>query len=300
MGLQELSRELSALVEAAAASVVRVEGEGRRRTPSSGVVWSEDGVVVATHHAVDTDEGIPVGLADGRVAEAGVVGRDPGSDLVVLRIATSGLSPARWSATDTARTGQLVVGLSRPGRAVRAHLGILSATVEGWRAPSGSRLERYLESSIGLQPGFSGGLVLGADGAAIGVNTAGLLRGASLAVPAETVRRVVEALLAGRGVRRGFLGIGTQPIALTPDLRARLGQPQALLVLSVQPDTPAARAGLLLGDVLLKAGGEPLSHPAALLPHLDEEQVGRSLPLEVLRAGEVLSVTVVVGERGAS
>ena len=298
MGLQELSQELSALVEATSASVVRVEG--RRRTPSSGAVWSEDGVVVATHHAVDGDEGVPVGLADGRVAEAAVVGRDPGSDLVVLRTGVSGLAPARWTATDTARTGQLIVGLSRPGRAVRAQLGILSATVGGWRAPSGSRFERYLESSIGLQPGFSGGVLLGPGGAALGLNAAGLLRGTSLAVPAETVRRVVEALLAGRGPRRGFLGVGTQPIALTPDLRARLGQPQALLVLSVQPDTPAARAGLLLGDVLLKAGGDSLSHPAALLPHLDEEQVGRSLALEVLRAGEVLSVTVVVGERGAS
>ncbi|HXY39239.1 MAG TPA: trypsin-like peptidase domain-containing protein, partial [Vicinamibacteria bacterium] len=242
----------------------------------------------------------PIGLQGGRVVEAGVVGRDPGSDLVVLRASTSGLAAVRWGGSDTARTGQLVVGLSRPGRAVRAQLGILSATVEGWRAPSGARLERYIESSIGLQPGFSGGLLLGPDGTAIGLNTAGLLRGTSLAVPAETVRRVVEALLAGRGVRRGFLGIGTQPIALTPDLRARLGQVSALLVLSVQPDTPAARAGLLLGDVLLKAGGEPLSHPAALLPHLDEEQVGRPLPLEVLRAGEARSLTVVVGERGAS
>jgi S1-C subfamily serine protease len=292
--IESLSGELLALVETSGPGVVRVEG--RPRGASSGVVWSADGVVVASHHAVDAEEGIPVGLADGRTLPARVVGRDPGRDLVVLRAEAGGLAEARWAEAPP-RTGQLVVGLSRPGRAVRAQLGVVSAAAGPWRAPSGGRLETYLESDLALHPGFSGGLLVGADGKALGVNTAGLLRGTSLAVPAETVRRVVESVLAGGRVRRGYLGIGTQAVALTADLRARLGQASALIVLSVQPESPAAAAGLLLGDVLLKAGDETLTHPGALLPALDEERVGQQAAFEVLRAGRTLSLAVVVGER---
>ena len=297
MAIETLSGELAAVVEAGAPAVVRVEG--RPRGASSGVCWSADGLVVASHHAVDAEEEVPVGLADGRTVAAKVVGRDPGRDLVVLRVEAQGLVPPRWAEAGAARVGHLVLGLSRPGRAARAQLGILGAVAGPWRSPAGGRLERYLESDLALHPGFSGGLLLGADGAALGVNTAGLLRGTSLAVPAETVRRVVESVLARGRVRRGYLGIGTQSVALTPDLRGRLGQPAALIVLSVQPESPAARAGLLLGDVLLKAGGETLTHPGALLPALDEERVGEEVALEVLRAGQTLSVPVVVGERAA-
>ncbi len=297
MGLQELSKELAAAIEASKASVVRVEG--RRRTPSSGTVWAADGLIVASHHAVDVEADVPVGLADGRTVSAAIVGRDPGSDLALLRVAETGLVPARWSETGDVRLGNFVVGLSRPGRLLRAQLGIVSAVSEGWRAPSGRRLERYIESDLALHPGFSGGLLLGAEGRALGVTTAGLLRGVSLVVPTEAVRRVVEALLSTGRMRRGYLGIGTQPIALTSDLRGRVEQQSALIVLSVQPDSPAAKAGLLLGDVLLKAAGEPLTHPAALLPLLDEERVGRELDLELLRAGQPTSLTIVVGERSA-
>lgn len=293
--LEILSNELATVVESAASAVVRVEG--RRRTPSSGVVWSADGVIVASHHAVDVEEEVPVGLPDGRIVPARVVGRDPGTDLAVLRLAATGLSTPRWGSPATARPGTLILGLSRPGRSVRARLGIVSVVSGEWRTPAGGRLGQYLETDLTPHPGFSGGLLVGADGTALGVNTAGLMRGASLAVPAEAVRRVVEALLAHGRMRRGYLGIGTQTVALTPDLQSNLGQPAALIVLSVQPDSPAAKAGLLVGDLLLKAGEERLTHHATLLPALDEEGVGRELTLSVLRAGELRTVTIVVGER---
>jgi S1-C subfamily serine protease len=292
--LAELSNELAGVVERAEPSVVRVEG--RRRTPSSGVVWSADGVIVAAHHSVDFDENVPVGLSDGRSVAARVVGRDPGSDLAVLHVEATGLSPARWSPAPP-RVGELVVSLSRPGRSARARLGVVSAAGGEWRTSAGQRLESYLETDVALHPGFSGGLLAGATGEALGVNTAGLLRGSSLAVPPAAARRIVEALLARGHVRRGWLGIGTQPVPLPADLRARLDQPTGLIVLSVQPDGPAARAGLVLGDVLLRAGGEKLTSPAALLPSLDEERVGRPLALTVLRAGEERALTATVGER---
>jgi S1-C subfamily serine protease len=293
-----LSADLAAVVEAASPSVVRVEG--RRRTASSAVVWSADGVLVASHHAVDFDENVPVGLSDGRTVAARVVGRDPGSDLAVLRVEASGLAPARWPAAASPRVGEIVVSLSRPGRSARARLGIVNAVGGEWRTPAGGRLESYLETDVALHPGFSGGLLAGASGEALGVSTAGLLRGGSLAVPGPAVRRVVESLLARGRMRRGWLGIGTQPVALPAELRSRLGQPAGLIVLSVQPDSPAASAGLLLGDVLLRAGEERLTSPAALLPCLDEDRVGQALALSVLRAGEERSLVATVGEREPS
>jgi len=292
--LASLSTELADVVEATAPSVVRVEG--RRRSTSSGVVWSADGVVVAAHHAVDFDEDVPVGLADGRSIKARVVGRDPGSDFAVLRLEASGLAPARWAST-TPRVGEIVVSLSRPGRSARARLGVLSAAGGEWRTPAGGRLESYLETDVALHPGFSGGLLAGVSGEALGVNTAGLLRGGSLAVPPAAVRRIVEALLARGHVRRGWLGIGTQPVPLPAELRGRLDQATGLIVLSVQPDGPAARAGLLLGDVLLRAGEEKLTSPAALLPCLDEDRIGQPLSLAVLRAGEERTLAATIGER---
>jgi S1-C subfamily serine protease len=296
--LETLSGELAAIVESAGASVVRVEG--RRRTASSGVAWSADGLVVASHHAADAEDEVPVGLADGRTVAAKVVGRDPGSDLALLRAEATGLVPPRWAEARTPKAGELVLGLSRPGRTARARLGIVSAAAGEWRTPGGARFESYLESDMPLHPGLSGGLLLAADGAALGVNTAGLLRGSALAVPARVVRRVVETLAAHGRIRRGYLGIGTQTVALPSELRASLGQGAGLIVLSVAPGSPAARAGLLLGDVLLDAGGEALTHPGALVPVLDAERVGQALGLRVLRAGETRSLSVVVGEREAA
>jgi S1-C subfamily serine protease len=293
--LVELSDLLEAAVERAAPGVVRVEG--RRRSASSGVAWSADGVIVASHHAVDAEEGVPVGLPDGRTVPARVVGRDPGTDLVVLRAEAAGLVVPRWDEGRAPRAGHLVVGVSRPGRSARARLGIVSAVAGEWRTPAGGRLESYLETDIDPHPGFSGGLLLGSDGRGLGVTTAGLLRGAGMAVAASSLRRVVEALLAHGRMRRGYLGLGTQTIAMVPP---QAGQTVALIVLSVQPGSPAAKAGLMVGDVLLRAGEERLTHPGALMPALDEDRVGHELRLRILRAGEERDITIVVGEKEAA
>jgi S1-C subfamily serine protease len=291
-----LSKELEAVVDATAGSLVRVDGRGRRA--SSGTVWSSDGLVVATHHAVDADEAVQVGLPDGPTVAARVVGRDPGSDLVLLQSEADGLAAPRWATTADVRPGQLVLGLSRPGHVPRARLGIVSAVGGEWRTPGGARLERYLESDLAVHVGFSGGPLVGAEGSVLGVNTAGILRGTSLSVPGEGVRRIVEELREHGRVRRGYLGIGTQVVSLGKDERARVGQETALLVLSVQPGSPAQKAGLLLGDALLRSGEDRLTRPGDLLPLLDTKGIGHSLPLEILRAGEVRTVSAEVGERG--
>jgi len=291
----DLSGRLAAVVEKAAPSVVRVEG--RRRAASSGVVFGAD-TVLTTHHCLEWDEGIRVGLGDGSSVSAALVGRDPTTDLALLRVTGAGLAAPGW-ATEDVKVGRLVMGLSRPDRGVRAGLGIVSATGEAWRTPAGGRIDRYVETDLALHPGFSGGLVVDASGAALGLKTAGLLRGVAVVIPAPTLRRVVEALAAHGHVRRGFLGVGTMPVRLGPDQEKALGQPAALLITSVQPDTAAARAGVLLGDALLAFDGHVLNRPGDLFARLDEEAIGRSVTLRLLRAGQVKDVTAQVGTRDA-
>jgi S1-C subfamily serine protease len=291
----DLSGRLAAVVDKAAPSVVRVEG--RRRAASSGVVFGADTVLTA-HHCLEWDEGIRVGLADGRSLSAALVGRDPTTDLALLRVGEAGLVAPAWAA-DEVRVGQLVMGLSRPDRGVRAGLGVVSAAGEAWRTPAGGRVDRYVETDLALHPGFSGGLVVDASGGALGLKTAGLLRGVAVVVPAPTLRRVAEALAAHGHVRRGFLGVGTMPVRLAPEQEKALGQPAALLITSVQPDTAAARAGVLLGDALLAFDGQALNRPGDLFARLDEEAIGRSVTLRLLRAGQVKDVTAQVGTRDA-
>jgi S1-C subfamily serine protease len=290
----ELSDLIAGAAETAGRAVVRVEG--RRRGPSSGLAWSADGVIVAAHHNVEWDEDITVGLHDGSTLRANVVGRDATTDVAVLRGPATSLATPEWS-TETPRVGHLVVGLTRPGRTVRASLGVAHAIGEEWRTAAGGRVDRYIQTDLGMSPGFSGGLLADLRGRAVGMNNAGLLRGTSLALPPATLRRVVESLLAHGQVRRGFIGIGTIPVRLPAALEKATGQGAGLLVTSVQEDSGAGRAGLLLGDVLLSAAGRPLSGPADLLPLLEEDRIDQSVPLVLLRAGERREAAVTVTAR---
>lgn len=295
--VSDLSNALAAVVERSGPGVVRIEG--RRRGPSSGAVWSADGLVVTTSHVLEWDENIKVGLPDGTAATAALVGRDPTTDLALLRVPASGLGVPDWADVDRVKVGHLTLAVSRPGRSVRASLGVVSAVGDPWRTRSGGRIDRYIETDLGIYPGFSGSLLADSGGRALGLNTSGLIRGLSLAVPGKTVRRVAETLIAHGHVRRGYLGVGTYPVPLSPALEQQLGQSSALLVVSVEPESPAARAGLLLGDALVSFGGQPVRHPADLLSLLDEESVGTEVKARIIRAGEMRELTISVGTRPA-
>jgi S1-C subfamily serine protease len=289
-----LSDELAALVERGGASVVRVEA---RRLPSSGVVWGAEGLIVTAHHALERDEGIEVGLPDERSVPATLVGRDPTTAVAVLRAEASGLASPSWGDPAAVRVGHLALALSRPGRSVRANLGIVSVRGESWRTPAGGRVDGYLQTDVARHPGFSGGLLLGVDGRALGLNTSGLLRGLSLAVPAPTLSRVVESILAHGRVRRGYLGVGTYAVRLPAELEKQLGQATALMIVSVEPDSPAARADLRLGDAVVSFDGHAVRHPADLLPLLDGERIGAEVAARILRAGEARDVRITIGAR---
>ncbi|BDG10461.1 S1C family serine protease [Anaeromyxobacter paludicola] len=291
----QLSDALADLAERAEASVVRVEGGGR--FPMSGAAWSADGVVVTCHHGLERDEGIEVGLPGGETVRAELVGADPATDLAVLRAATGGL-PVPAFAEAPPRAGALLLALSRPGRAVRAGLAVAArVSPRPWRTPAGGRLDRYVELDLSAAPGLSGSLVLSLDGAAVGIATAGFGRGAPVALPPATLRRVVGALLSHGRVRRGYLGLASLPVALSPAAARAAGAGAGLLVTAVEEESPAGREGLLLGDVLLAADGEPLRHPGDLQPILEEERIGAAARLRVLRAGEVRELAITVGER---
>jgi S1-C subfamily serine protease len=293
--LVDLSKRTADLVATASAHVVRVEG--RRRGAASGVVWSQDGVVVTANHALERDEGIEVFLPSEQEVRGEVLGRDPTTDLAVVRAGASGLSAAAFAETDALAAGELVLAISRPGRSARAGLGLLARSAGEWRTPAGGRVDRFLETTLDLHPGLSGALALRADGAAIGIATAGLVRGAAMILPAATLRRVVKSLLAHGGVRRGYIGVAMVPVRLPAALAGGAGQAEALLVSSVEPDSPAARAGLLLGDALLSIGGRSVTDPSDVLPVLEEERIGDAVAVRVVRAGEVREATVTIGAR---
>jgi S1-C subfamily serine protease len=294
--LRDVSDALASLAETAAAGVVHVHA--RRRIGSSGVVWSSDGLVVTADHAVEIEDEISATLPSGESAPARLVGRDPGTDVALLRLETTGLTPPQWSAEGAARPGQVVLGVLRSPRTHRASLGIVGAAGGEWRAPAGGRLERYLETTLPLQPGFSGSLLLDAGGSGLGMNTTGLLRGMAMAVPHAALRRVVEALLAHGTIRRGYLGIGTYPVRLSTAVARQTGQDTGLIVLSVQPDSPAEKAGLTQGDVLIALDGRPTAHVGELHALLDEESVGREVAARIARAGAVEERRLTVGARG--
>jgi S1-C subfamily serine protease len=292
--LQDLSDALAAAVEAMGPAVVQVEA--RRRLPASGVVWSSDGIIVTAHHVVRRDENISVGLSDGKIVPATLVGRDPTTDLAVLRAQTADLTPLAWADLESLQVGHLVLALGRPSRTVQATLGIVSALGQDWRTPAGGRLDRYLQTDVVMYPGFSGGPLVDASGQVLGLNTSALLRGISLTVPVSTLRQVVETLLAHGRVRRGYLGIATQPVRLPEAVAESIGQETGLLLVRVVAGSPAEKGGLLLGDTVVVLDGHPVRHHDDLLALLGGERVGTAVPVRVVRAGQVQDVTVVIGE----
>ncbi len=293
--LQSLSDATAAIVESAGRGIVRVEA--RRRLSASGFVWSADGVIVTAHHVVEQDENITIGLPDGKTASAKLVGRDPTTDVAVLRAQTTNLTPFALANLDTLRVGHLVLALARPGQNVMATLGIVSALGDKWRTPMGGLLDRYLQTDIMMYPGFSGGPLVDAGGQAVGLNTSALLRDISVAVPVPTLKRVVETLLTHGRVRRGYLGIGAQPVRLPEAVKQQLNQETGLLLLSVEPGSPADKGGLVLGDTIVALDGQPVRHLDQLMALLGSDRIGQAVPVRVLRGGQVQELKVTLGEQ---
>jgi S1-C subfamily serine protease len=257
-------------------------------------VWSADGEILTADHVVQRDDNIQVTLADGRTLAASVVGRDPGSDLALLKVEASGLPVPEF--VESLKVGHLVFAVGRP-QEVQATLGsvvALGGPVRGRRRSFAA----YVQSDVTMYPGFSGGPLIDASGRVAGLNSSALARGASLAIPVAVLRDVAEALRRDGRVKRGYLGVSTQPVALAEAVAAQLGQATGLMVIGAEKDSPAAQGGLMQGDVIVGLGGQVVADIDDLQAALGPETVGQATGVKVVRGGEVRELTVTVGVRG--
>lgn len=325
------SEGLADAAERAAAATVLVDA--RRRLPATGVVWptaasSGGAVVVTADHVLERDEEIAVGLPDGSERAATLVGRDPRSDLAVLRVEGE-LAAAELAPAGENRVGQLVLALGRPFPGdVQASAGLLSAVGvhpvgrvrmrQAWAGHGehgehgGGRRRRrvavrrepaagglgYLRPELTFYPGFSGGPLADARGRVIGVNSSHLARGAGLAIPSAAVTPIVTALLTTGRVARAYIGIASQPTALPEALAEKVsGQTVGLLIVGVETESPAGAAGALVGDILVAVAGEPVGGAEELAAQLGPERVGQQVALTLLRGGEPHELPITLGER---
>jgi serine protease DegQ len=294
--LVELSDALADAAERAGKSTVTVHA--RRRIPASGIAYATD-LVLTADHVVERDEDLRVTLFDGTEVNASVAGRDPGSDLAVLQLERAAAQAAEASGTP-ARIGQFALVLGRPSsEGLEASLGIVSAVSGPVRTPRGGLLERYLRTDAISYPGFSGGPTVAADGTILGLNTSGFSRGSSITIPVDFAWKTAATLAEHGHIRRGYLGIRSQPTEIPEDQQKALKREQesGLLVVGVEKGSPAAKGGLLVGDILVGINGTATRDHDELFAALTGNTVGKPTPLEILRGGTVTTVSVTVGER---
>jgi S1-C subfamily serine protease len=247
---------------------------------------------------LEREEDLTVGTHDGRTLPARFVGRDHSTDLAVLWVEGLDVDVAT-PAEGTARIGQLALAVGSPSRSegARASLGVVSAVGGPLRTGRGMRLERYIQTDATAYPGFSGGPLIEARGNVLGIMTAGWARGAAFAIPAEVAWRVARTLESRGSVKRGYLGILSQPVRLPDGQRVGLTQGGGLLVVGVEDDSPAGRGGVLLGDIVAMLDGQPVEDTDDLLVLLTDERVGETVLVKVVRAGELQTLQITIGER---
>ena len=294
--LSRLSEGMADAVERIGLSVVQVNG--RRRRSASGVVYAPARVLTASH-VVEREEDLSVGTGEGRTVEARLIGRDPSNDLAVLEVSELGDRTVAEPAAGGVRVGQISLAVARPSReGIRASFGVISSVGGPLRTGRGARLERYVQTDATPYPGFSGGPLINTEGAVLGITTLGFARGVALAVPAEVAWRAAEMLSERGSIKRGYLGILSQPVRLPAAQRAGLQGSGGLLVVGVEDDSPAGKGGMLLGDILVSLDATSVADTDELQALLTSDRVGREVPVDVIRGGELTTLRVTVGERG--
>lgn len=279
------SEQLAGLVERAAAHVVTVHA--RPRVTSSGIIWAP-GVVVTSHHTIAREENIHLTLPSGERVAAELKGRDPATDLAVLTFQGEAAPVSRDAAA--ARAGHLLLAVGRNAdTGPTAALGILSAASGKWRTWRGGELDRFLRLDVSLHPGATGGSVVDVEGRFLGIASDALSRLSPLTVPIETIERVAAQLLERGRIPRGYLGVGLQPV--------KLPSGDGLILLSVEDGSAAARAELLVGDVLVGLGDVNTADPADVQAFLTTHAPGSKTRARIVRGGEHIEVSIEIGEQ---
>ncbi len=295
--LQGLSNNLADAVERAGKSVVAVHA--RQHVPASGVVW-QSGVVVTADHIVEREDNIKITLPNGQATTATLAGRDPGTDLAVLKVEGADLPAAEIGDSAGLKVGNIALAVARPGEAgLSASWGAISSIGGTWRTWSGGQIDRLIRPDLTMYPGFSGGPLIDGAGKVMGINTSGLSRAMTLTVPAETVDRVTKQLLSSGRVARGYLGLGMQPVQLPDNLRNTLGleQGRGLIVVSVEQGGPAEKAGVLVGDILISLQSQRVTDTGDVQAALGPDSVGSTANARVIRGGTPQDVAITVAER---
>jgi S1-C subfamily serine protease len=294
--LNSFSDELAGAVETASAYTLLVDA--RRRYPASGIAYAGD-LILTADHIITRDENIRIGLPDGGYLPATIAGRDPGSDLALLRLSEKALKPAQI-ADAPARVGQFVLALGRPSDAgMQASFGIINAIGGPARTVRGGLLDQYLQTETTSYPGFSGGPLVDTQGRLLGLNTSGLTQGSALTIPTSVAWAIADSLAKHGTVKRGYLGIRTQAVAINEGAQKMLKREQAngLLIMWLESGGPAEKDGLLVGDILVSVNAHPVSDPDELFAALSSDLVGKQVDVAILRGGQLQSQKVTVGER---
>ena len=295
--LMNFSNELATIAEHVGQSVVTVHG-GRRR-PSSGIHWRKD-VVVTSEHALRGAQEITVNTGADKDFTATLAGRDPSTDLAVLRVEGLEAPVPDFGDSASLKLGHFVLALARSWRGnVVASAGIIGGASGAWRTWRGGQIEQHLRLALELYPGMSGGPLVDSDGRVVGMNTAGLAPGRAVVLPITTVNRVLDELLQKGHIARPYLGLSMAPVPLPEKLRDVAGAnvSTGLLVMHVESDSPAGKAGIALGDVLIQLQGRYVADTAAVRDALASGRIGDNVKAKVLRGGALSEQSITLGER---
>jgi S1-C subfamily serine protease len=289
--LSQLSQTLEAQVVAAQGLAVAVRNSSHRHI--SATLWQ--GALVTSEQAVGDRDEYEVVAASGATARARIAGRDPGTNLLVLKTETPLDTPTVPRASARVGTLALALGASVDG-APTARLGLVNAVAPQWYSRAGGRIEQRIALDIRLGRTEEGGPVLDPDGALLGMSTLGP-PGVVLVIPVATLDRVVPQLLSDGQVARGWLGLGLQPVSIPEPLRADAGETTGMMVMSIAAGGPGAVAGVTAGDILLTIDGASMRGMRRVMSQLDDASVGRTVALRLIRGGEVLTLNVLITAR---
>jgi S1-C subfamily serine protease len=294
--LAAFSDHAGQLVERAAAGIVAVHGGGRRST--SGIHW-RPGIIVTAEEALERDEDIKVTLPGGRLVEATLAGRDPTTDVALLRFQPDGLAAVQTADAASLRAGHVVLTVGNHQGAPVASLGIVAVAGGAWHSQRGGAIDSLIRLDMVLSPAAEGGALFDTQGRVVGMAVLGPRRRV-LAIPTLTIDRVVNQLLAKGHVFRGYLGAGLQPVWLGRAAGQPAGSGRGILVVSLDPEGPAARAGVLVGDIVTAWNAQPVERVREVMRALGPDSVGHAVDLGLLRGGAPMTVKIVVGERAVA
>lgn len=295
--LETLSNDFAAAAEAVGSSVAAIYG--RRWMPSSGIQWRK-GFIVTAHHTIRREEDITVVAAGGKSFKANLAGRDPSTDLAILRVSEESALPLPSFGDGGLKLGHVVLALGRSrGSNLVASAGIVGGISGEWEPRRGGRVDQHIRLSLELYPGFSGGPLVNAQGKVVGINTRGLSRGRAVTIPLATVNRIVDELIEKGHIAKPYLGLAMQPVAVPESLRGKVpgAGNSAVLVVHVEAAGPADKAGVLLGDVVVELQGKPVEDTGDIQQLLGSAKIGDTVAATVLRGGAPVKLSIMLADR---